>query len=79
MSSKNSGQSAKRNYNRKPQIEITADNYMEFSAKDLYKEIENLRKQDVGALKAEIKILKMKLTRIGNIANPQESKVSETE
>ena len=79
MNSKNSEKPARRSYNRKPQIEITADNYMEFSAKDLYKEIEALRKQDAGALKAEIKILKMKLTRIGNIANPQESKVSETE
>jgi len=57
---------------RQPRIEITETNYMDFSAKALYREIEKLRtksgNETATQLKAEIKTLRQKLTRIGKLA-----------
>lgn len=53
---------------RQAKMEITADNYMDFSARDLYNEIERLRNQPgMQKLKKENTELKKTLTRIKNL------------
>lgn len=53
---------------RQAKMEITADNYMNFSARDLFNEIEKLRNQPaMQQLKRENTELKKTLTRIKNL------------
>lgn len=54
---------------RKVGSEITSENYMEFSAKELYQEIERLRNQpSLKELRTENINLKRNMTRIFNLA-----------
>ena len=54
---------------RKRRDEITAENYMEFSAKELFLEIEKLRNMpDTSQLRKQNTVLKRKLTNIAKIA-----------
>lgn len=57
---------------RTAKTEITSDNYFEFSAKELFEEIEKLRGKMDPEIKKENKALKKKLTHISKIANYKE-------
>lgn len=58
---------------RQAKMEITADNYMDFSARDLYNEIERLRNQPgMQELKRENTNLKRNLSRIAKLTSVKE-------
>lgn len=59
---------------RQAKMEITADNYMDFSARDLYNEIEKLRNQPgMQELRRENINLKRNMTRIAKLTGIKEA------
>lgn len=63
---------------KKTKTEITGENFMNFSARELFDEIQYLRNQtDIATLKKDNKALRQKFTRILNILSDKNTPTEE--